>query len=179
MAEVLDLADKDQVVATVICKRAFALEPCNAAVKEWHTELAARPLHALKPVVDRSCKARRECNLVGTKHVDRVMRRTLEHWQATRATIETPKNKGRRQRYRIEGIRRQADRSTVRRGGRDDGDSGGEAAKRIAEPTRFKFGGQVKISCLRTMAFYSRSVVSKLCPKWNFPIVAAVLSTFE
>ena len=179
MAEVLDLPDKDQVVATVIRERAFALEPCNAAIKEWHTGLAARPFNALKSVVDRSREARRECNLIGTKHVDRIVRRTLEHRQATRATIETPKNERGRQRYRIEGIRRQADRSTVRCGGRDNGDSGGEAAKRIAEPARFKFGGQVKISCVRTMAFYSRSVMSKLCPKWNFPIVAAVLSTFE
>jgi len=71
--------------------------------------------------------------LVGGQDVDGVVAGTVEGGQVVRAVVEAPEDQGRVERDGREGIDGESDGLAIRVDGSDDGDTGGEAAKRVAQ----------------------------------------------
>eukprot|EP00825_Cyclidium_porcatum_P008011 TRINITY_DN1400_c0_g1_i16.p4 TRINITY_DN1400_c0_g1~~TRINITY_DN1400_c0_g1_i16.p4 ORF type:complete len:144 (+),score=16.48 TRINITY_DN1400_c0_g1_i16:122-553(+) len=71
--------------------------------------------------------------LLGRQDIDGVVAGLAKRFEVMRIVVQTPKDQGRVERNRREGIDGQADRMTIRVDSRDDGNAGGEASEGIAQ----------------------------------------------
>ena len=72
--------------------------------------------------------------------IDGVMARLAEGFQIVRLVIQAPQHQRGLQRHGRKGVHRQPDGMTIRVNGRNDGNTGGKAAKGIAQGARIGLG---------------------------------------
>ena len=131
--KVLDPANEDGVIATDQAGFVGNLEAGAASGKYRSTAGAGLPVETGKAIDRPGRETIRKILLICRQDVDDVMAGAAEGCQVVRAVIQTPENQRRIKRNRREGIDGQANGMTVRVDGRDDGDTGGEAAKRVSQ----------------------------------------------
>ena len=128
-----DGPQEDDVIAAIISIGGSALEIGDAVGEDRRVAKSRRPIHAGKFVARGFRKLRRQRLLRGSENIDREMAGVLEDGQALRKHAEAPQHQRRIQRYRGKRVAGHPIRLSVGRHRRDDGDAGGERAKRIAK----------------------------------------------
>jgi endonuclease III len=139
-AEAFDTADEDGVVATGVGSFVGHFEGGAAAGEDRGAAGAGLPGEAGKAVGRPGGEAVGEVFLLGRQDVDGVVAGFLEGRQVVRTVVQAPEDQRRVERDGREGIDGQADGVPVRIDGRDDGDTGGEAAKGVAQARGCRIG---------------------------------------
>ena len=129
------------MVAALMDRLRLAIERRETAVQHGRPGFPPLPGDAIPAVADRRRKPHRQVALIVAQHIDRETSGRAEGVQILRRPVQAEQHQRRVERHRTEGVGGQPDR-IARIGNRgDDGHSGGETSKGIAECPPVKIHG--------------------------------------
>ncbi len=132
---VFNLTDKDHVITAGVTRFIATLKTGAAATEQRRPASADFPLKAGKFVGPGTGKEPRKLNLIGRQNIDRVVRTALKGFNQGRLRVEAPQDQWRLKRHGGKGVDREANETSVRVAGGDNGYAGGELAERRAQGT--------------------------------------------
>lgn len=133
MLAALNLTNEQQVVALFMLTQIAAFKDRCAAFQKWHAMHRVMMGRMAESIGTLACKQFCDRLLGCRQHMHRVMRALAKHGQRTRHQPQTPQHQRRSQGDRIKRADGGSHRMALCAARRDDGDTRGELAQRIAE----------------------------------------------
>src|SRR5260221_10050672 len=133
MAEIENLADKDDVIAALVLISPLAREAGHAVLQHRNTVRPAIESKTTEPIDALARKARRQRFLIGRQDMHCEMRAVAESVDARGCPRKAPENHRRIERHGGKAVRRQTDVGAGWPGRGDNRHACGERAKRVPQ----------------------------------------------